>query len=88
MRKPFVRTVTRQLPGLAIIRKEQFQVFLESLFQGFLSNRETGFGSPEKISVHPISAGTEKFFVTIVKEIIDPGVFQEASYNRTNGNIF
>src|SRR6266700_2297097 len=78
------------LQAMGIDRIEQ-DWFEHMLFDGLAQNGsiegEEGLNAIIEIALHQVSAAQENLLLTIVAEVIDAAVLQEASHNATHVNI-
>ena len=73
-----------QFPCLAVVGEKQLKLVPYLVFKRFLTDGKTRFVSAKEVSVHPVGAGTKKFFVSVVVEIEDSRVFEEPAHDRSH----
>ena len=77
-----------QLPRTGVVLNAEVQIGEQALFHVAVGDWKTDFDTPENVSVHPVGAAAINFLLAIGMEVVDPGMFQEATDDRLDPYIF
>ena len=77
-----------QDPGVRIIFEIRAQaLFDETLSKCFIQHRKCHFDAPEKIAIHPVSAGEKYPVIAVIEEIENPAVLKKPPDDGTHPNM-
>lgn len=76
-------------PGVGIVFEVGTEAFVdEPAAKCRIQHRKCDFNPSEKIAIHPICAGEKHPVVAVVEEIENPAVFEKASDDGADANMF